>query len=457
MVVVARLSLGAAAALAVAVGGCSEDPRTITVEVTPGHEVDAFHEAPPVARMEVTVTAAEGDLSLNASAPPGGSLDFGEIPADRLLAFEARGLDAGGAAVVRGRSLSGIYLAGLDADLLPVFAQRAGRWGRPPGELSASRAGAPAAVLAERYLVLTGGAAADGGDPAELEAYDLLAWGGSASGPLPRVARSIVGRGSALLLVGDGGATWVDFSSGESADAAPPPGLASFAEVAGGRAVEAGDGRSFVVGATRAAGAPTAGVLVVEADGTLKGIQLAEARGGAAAAWVDGLGLVVAGGSATGPGVEVLGDGATAFTERPFSSDPVEGAAAVAVGLGEVVLVGGTLAGAPAPTRRLDPGCAVACAAIEIEGAALPAALTGVAAYALPGSRLIAVGDEIAAGGMTRSFVVDLGGATAAELPLREPRAGATPTPAPNGTLALLGGVHPDGTPAQTVEMLFPE
>jgi hypothetical protein len=29
--------------------------------------------------------------------------------------------------------------------------------------------------------------------------------------------------------------------------------------------------------------------------------------------------------------------------------------------------------------------------------------------------------------------------------------------PAPNGTLALLGGVHADGTPALTIETFFPE
>jgi hypothetical protein len=29
--------------------------------------------------------------------------------------------------------------------------------------------------------------------------------------------------------------------------------------------------------------------------------------------------------------------------------------------------------------------------------------------------------------------------------------------PAPNGTLAVLGGVHEDGTPALTIETFFPE
>ncbi|KYG04401.1 hypothetical protein BE21_46935, partial [Sorangium cellulosum] len=73
------------------------------------------------------------------------------------------------------------------------------------------------------------------------------------------------------------------------------------------------------------------------------------------------------------------------------------------------------------------------------------------------GGRLLAVGAEAGEGGLTRSFVVDLAAAQVEELPLREPRRGATVVPAPNGTLALLGGVHAEGTPALTVEAFFPE
>ncbi len=446
-----------ALALALAVGGgCGADPRTITVEVTPGHEADAFHADPAVARFDVAVTSAQGDVSVTASAAPGGELDFGEIPVDSLLQIEVTGVDAAGAVVVRGRSLSGIYAAGLGSDVIPVFAQRLGAWARPPGELAAARAGAAAASLAERYVVLTGGEASGGGDPAAVDAYDLLAWGGSSAAALPRAARSIVGRGEALLLVDGAGATWVDFAAGDTLDASLPTGLGSFADVAGGRTVEAPDGRSFVVGATRAAVDATAGVLVVEADGTLKGLELTAARAGAAAAWVEGIGLVVAGGSETAPGVEVLAEGAAAFATRPFPPDPAQGAGAATTGLGEVVLAGGVVAGAPAPTRRLDPGCSSSCAAAAVDGAALPA-LEAVAAFALPGGRVIAAGAEPAPSGLNRTFVVDAGAATATELPLREPRAGATVTPAPNGTLMLLGGAHPDGTPALTVEMLFPE
>ncbi|MGK4004862.1 hypothetical protein WMF31_19685 [Sorangium sp. So ce1036] len=452
-------------ALVLLLVGCASEPRTVTVEVVPGHEAAAFQEDPPVARIEVTATAVEGDVAVSASAAPGGTLDFGEVPAERAYTFEVRGADASGATVVRGRSASGIYLAALTGDALPLFAQRLGRWARPPGELAASRAGAPGGTLAERYLFLTGGAAAGEVDPARLDAYDLAAWGGSASGrALPRAARSLVVRGNAVLVLDDEGATWADVASGQTADAPLPAGLGSFAEVAGGRTIEATDGRSFVVGATRpgeapgAPGEPTDAVLVVAPDRSFSVARLRDARAGAAAVWVDGLGLVVAGGSATGAGLEVLGDGATAFLPRPFPPDASQGAGAAVIGPGEIALVGGALDGAAAPTRRLAPGCAEQrCAAAEIEGAALPAAIAGVAAFALPGGRVLAVGSEAGADGLTRSFLVDVAAAQVEELPLREPRRGATAVPAPNGTLALLGGVHPDGTPALTIETFFPE
>lgn len=94
----------------------------------------------------------------------------------------------------------------------------------------------------------------------------------------------------------------------------------------------------------------------------------------------------------------------------------------------------------------------------EVAGAALPAAVADVAAFALPGGRVLAVGSEAGADGLTRSFVVDLAAAgQVEELALREPRRGATVVPAPNGTLALLGGVHAEGTAALTVETFFPE
>ena len=59
--------------------------------------------------------------------------------------------------------------------------------------------------------------------------------------------------------------------------------------------------------------------------------------------------------------------------------------------------------------------------------------------------------------GQTRCFRVDVGNVSATELPLREPRLGASVVAAPNGTLAILGGTLVSGGPALSIESYFPE
>lgn len=439
--------------------GCSSDPPVLSIEIITGHETDTFSQSPAVARVDITASAAEGDLSLSASAPPGGTFDFGDVPSDRLLSFEATGVDAAGSVVVRGRSISGIYLAGVAGGVIPVFVQRVNQWARPPGGLARAHVGAPAVVLAERYLMTTGGLTASSAEgsaePKTSDFYDLFGYGGAVGPAMPRAARSMVARTSAVLLVDDAGASWVDFDTGTYDDVALPAGLGSFADVSGGSTVESSDGRSFIVGATRRGGTPTTAVLEVKADGSLALLSLGQARRGAAAAWLEGTGLVVAGGSAEGPGVEVFATGAAGFTARDFPPDATEGAGAVIVDPARIALVGGILAGAAATTRLLAPGCAAMCAPDEVPDATLPAAIEQVTAFSLGGGRAVALGDEPS--GLMRAFVVGLVTPSVEETPLREPRSGASVVAAPNGTLAIVGGLLGDGSPALTIEMLFPK
>jgi hypothetical protein len=444
--------------------GCSSDPPVLSVEIITGYEQDTFSQEPPVTSVNITARAAEGDLTLSASAAPGGSFDFGDVPSDRLLTFEATGVDAAGAVVVRGRSIGGIYLAGVSGGVIPVFVQRVNQWARPPGGLARSHVGAPAAVLAERYLMTTGGASASSEtgpvEPAASDFYDLFAYGGAVGPVMPRGARSMVARTSAVLLVDDGGASWVDFDTGTYEDMALPAGLGSFAEVAGGQTIESSDGRSFIVGATRRGGAKTNAVLEVKVDGSLGVVSLGHARAGAAAVWLEGAGLVVAGGSAEGPGVEVLAPGATGFNVLDFPADAAEGAGAVVVDTARIGLVGGVSPGAPdapAPTRLIAPGCSQMCAAEELPQATPPVALAGVTAFSLGGGRAVVTGNELVGAGLMRAFVIGLAAPSVDEAPLREPRSGASVVAAPNGTLAILGGSLEDGSPALTVEMLFPK
>jgi hypothetical protein len=455
-----RGALRSAAALAVAIAaGCSSGDRTITIELAVGHETDALDRSPAVTRLDVTATDGVGAVT-RASASPGGSFDLGSHSTSDILTIEATGWDAASVARVRGRSLSGVPIGDVASDVLPVFVQRTGEWARPPGALDHTHVRGVAGTVGERYLLVSGGAsAASTSAPVAkraVAAYDLLGLGGATMSALPRAPSSLVALSTGVVAIDDGGASLVDLDAGSTSSLVAPAGLASFADVAGGATVLGPSGTAYVVGGTRS-GAATRAVLAVASDGSLSALALGTPRAGAAAAWIADVGLVVAGGSATGPGVEILSTGATKFASTAYGADATTGAAVATAAKGSFALVGGSVGGEAAPTRTFALDCGATCAGAEVKGASLPVATARTAAYALGGQRLVVVADEASAAGTTRAFVVDLGARTATELPLREPRAGATPAPAPNGTLVLLGGVHPDGTPALTVESFFPE
>lgn len=433
---------------------CSSDTPDLQIDITVGQEKDAFSQDPKVVSVEVRGVDPDGFAVVVATTTPGGKLDFGDVVSDAQLTFEVTGTDAAGKTVVRGRSLGAIPLNALTGRL-QVFAQRVNEWARPPGGLLQTHVGGVASVAAERYLVLGGGTIGKGDKVDEAEVYDLLGLGGLALGGITSQPETLVPRGTSMLFASRKSGTSIDFASGDSSEIKAPTGLTSFAPIAGGRPVDAADGRTFVVGGTRPT-EPTKGVLVVAADGTLSALDLVEARAGAAAVWVEGVGLVVAGGSATGAGIEVLGPKATSFAALSFPPDPTVGAGAVIDGPTGVVLLGGTLNGSPAPIRRLDPTCVNACIATAITGSDPSVDLTAVHAYTLGGGRILAVGEAITAPAQTHSFMIQLG-KSATELPLREPRSGAAVVPAPNGTLALFGGSRLDGKPALSVELLAPQ
>lgn len=439
--------------------GCSSEPRVLNIEVVTGHEADAMTQDPPVARVIVEGTSPDG-TRIQAEAPPGGDLDFGDVDGSLAYTFEVTGLDGSGATVMRGRSLGGIVLDGIASDTFQVFAQRLRAWARAPGTLARAHTRAPAVSVGERYLYQTGGDAPEGAP--ESEVYDLFAWSGATGETLPFAAHSMWSDVTAVLVLGseeDGEAAWLDENGLSSTPPVLPDGLTGFGEIAGGSAVFAPDGRVFLVGATRA-GTPTDAVVEIAADAnaTTTVRRLLVKRAGAAATWLADVGLVVAGGSADGAGVEVLAEEATTFSPRDFPSDPTVGAGAVRSSFNTVLLIGGTADGAPVKTRLIDPRCTKDCVPEEMDALTPEPALTRVTAYFVAaGKPLIVVGDEPDPSGLTRMFLIDDLKPTVTEIPLREPRRGATPVPAPNGTLALMGGVHPDGTPALTVEMYFPE
>jgi hypothetical protein len=446
------------ALVVILLGGCSADAASLNLEITTGHETDALSRAPAVTRLDVAALSGEERVA-SASAVPGGSFDLGELDQGKLLAFEATGVDADGEPVVRGRTLNGVVL-GATGPKVSLFVQRVGEWARPPAGLARTHVDGVAGVVGERYLVLTGGSKAlgpSGEAPTQsTEFYDLLTHQAVEAAPFPRAARAFVSLSNSALLIGDDGASWVDFESQTSTEAALPEGLTRFDELAGGAAVLAPADTVFVVGAARADAASDA-VLEVASDGSVRAHRLTAPRQGASAAWVGGVGLVVAGGSASAPGIEVLSEGSARFEARAFAADPTTGAALVVTGGGgtEVALVGGLTSDAPAKVRILDAACTVACEAKVLDGLELPA-LVRAQAYALGAGRLLAVGDDVASG-LMRPFTLDLAKATTTELALREPRRGATLLAAPDATLVVMGGVHADGTPALTLERFLPE
>lgn len=443
------------ACLAIGLGSCG-DPKTVTLEVTTGQEDGSLALDPAVASVEVVARDADGKVVARASAAPGGDLDLGEVPADQILTFELEGTTADGTVVARGQSVS-VPVGALDTEVLPLFIQRLGAFARPPGELVRSHLHAPGAVLAERYLIVTGGDAAigekGGVDPAAGDYYDLLALAGTEGGELPRAALSLVVRGTQLLAIDDVGASLVNFDQGTSSEAVAPEGLA-FGDVSGGLAIDGLDGETFVVGATRP-GTPTDAILGVDAQMLLDAAHLSTPRAGAAAVWVDGVGLAIAGGSEAGSGIEVVLVTHDVL-EKPWPSDGSTGAAAVVTAEDQITLLGGRLPdGSPAPTRTIDLRCPADCVPIVLEDAAVPEIASRGRAFATTAGLLV-VGE--AEDGETLAFRVVLGDGLVEPLPLREPRRSATALPAPNGTLAIVGGEKiAGGGGATAIELFFPE
>lgn len=450
---------------------CGEQ-REVEITISTGQEEGALSQDPAVTLVEIvalTPDSADGTLRPFASdeVAPGEAFDLGEMPDTSIINFEITGTDADGNVVARGRSTS-VAIGALDEPAeLPLFIQRLGAFARVPSNLARAHVHAPGGVLGEQFLIATGGDVAVGedgseGDPKLGDYYDMLALSGIAATTLPRTARSLVViGGTQLLLIDEDGATVGDTLTDEITEVTPPEDF-TFAEISGGTSFWNGDLESpvyFVAGATRAAGEPTNAILIVEASGAISAVRLASARKGAAGVYIPDVGLVIAGGSADGDGVEVVTDDGD-VTSLPYPPDATSGAAGVIFADETVVLLGGRDSDEnPAATRALDLGCVV-CEAEVVPDADIPEIATRGLAFNTP-TGLLVFGEAEPEGegpGETLAFLVAIDVAsTVTSLPFRERRRGATPVAAPNGTVAVLGGIAPDGDPALSVELWFPE
>lgn len=467
------------AILSLVAASCSKAP-VVNVEISTGQETGSFSANPRVVRVDIVATTVDNKTSFKASAKPGEAFDLGDVPDSLPLTFELTGVGADGAKLARGRSVAVPALGTISGGKLSLFMQRLcafpgdprcggfGSFARPQGGLPTSHVRGQATVFQDRYLFLTGGeSAADATGPQNTQlgdSYDMLSGGGAeTSSAFTRNAGSIVVRGNTVLMIDKDGATWFDLSTAAKSDAAAPDGL-TYAEVVGGRAIDTPSGATWIVGATRDADPPTKAILVVGADSTLSARTMVTARSGAAAAWIANVGLVVAGGADDLPGVEEIPDSGTAIA-LPYPADPTRGAALANAANGltnNVVMMGGVLSGAAAPTRTIDLGCvasAAGCAGVEAtDGMGNDATIRTLSArsqaFAITGAYLV-VGDDPS--GQSHCFRVTPSPPSAIELPFRDPRIGASAVAAPNGTLAVIGGTLSSGAPATSVELYFPE
>jgi hypothetical protein len=412
---------------------CSSAPSG-ALQIVTGGEQDTFSRAPAPVTLEIDAVDSTGVTKRLATAPlPTATVDLGSLPTSQVATLEVTGRDPDGARIVFGETLP-IELGTIDGATLPIFVQRTGELARMPAPLSDARPAPTLAVLGGRYLFVGGGS-----DPSlaqTIQLYDFAQLAPVTSPPrLPRAPKSVAVLGLEAWLIDEGGATEFDFSGQTQAfEVVAPPG-GTFGDVAGGITVFAPDGSQYVVGATRTAGAPTATVLAIDGAGGASWKFLTEPRLGAAATWVDGRGLVVAGGSATAAGVEIVAASSAVGSALPYPPDPSSGAGAARLDAQHVILAGGvTPSGEGAAARNVDLGCTAPCA--PAVWAPLPVTLVSAQVFASDAAHVLVVGNEAA--GATHVYTLTAAGA--APVPTRVPHSDARATVSPVGSVVIVGG-----------------
>jgi hypothetical protein len=464
------------------ISGCaSQDNATITI--TTGGETDTFTQAPVPTSLQVAAIQSDGDggqtTTILADATlPATSVDLGSLDESASAVLTVAGFDSNNDQVLSGQSLQ-LDFSELPGANVPIFVQRKGQFARLPNPLSDTRTSPVLAILQGEYLLVAGGDnAPDGGLAASL--YDFLALSPTVGISDTVIAPQSMAFDGAVgwLFDGDGG-TYFDFSEGTAGAVTLPAGGGTFADIAGGQTLTDENGVQYIVGATRTTGAPSPWVLEVNPNDTSNSNypngnatwhQLSIARLGASAAWVTGLGLVVAGGNvavddggssaavddggsgaAVDDGAEVLSLGANGSVNNQgvsigYPADSSVGAGAAMLDAGHVVIAGGILNGVSAGVRVIGTAlCNGTC--MPISWPDLPTPLTSVQAFALSGSSVVVVGSEPATAsdggtnpnaGLTHVYEASSAGVT--EIPTKVPHINARAIGSPIGTLVLFGG-----------------
>lgn len=434
------------------VAGCADDTDLGPgrVKLFTGLETDGWSAPPAIETVEVVREDTEGNREEYVTLDvPDDAVTLSFAIRGTTAFFEATGYDDEDEPVLGGRSFL-LYPDGLEGATVPLFLGRKGRFSRP-GALAGAPGDLPAlGLLGGRFLLTTGQALSS---VVNLHSFDFGLWYATGTDefdcPTPgdcTVRSMAVVNGVIVVLVADQFATWTDFSTTDSGELAVPSGLEDFADVAGGATVDTRDLTAYVVGPTRAEA--TDAVLRVALDGALSAHSTAVPRAGAAATWVAERGLVVAGGSAEGAGIEVLGDQAREFVSLPYAADATAGAALVPIDDSVVIRVGGLdVDGEYAPTVAFDLGCPKDCSPTYHSA---PIELTDVQAFRLKES-ILAIGTD--ADGLTAGRLLEANGVT--ELQLRERRAGARALMTYLGHVVVAGGTLETGGAATSIELFI--
>ncbi|MCL2724744.1 MAG: hypothetical protein FWD69_09940 [Polyangiaceae bacterium] len=411
------------------VGSACNTTSSGTINITTGGETDAFTRTPVPSTLVVENIALDGTTTeITRTALPASEVDLGNLNPSTIGALRVSAIDAAGTVLLQGQSLD-VQFGALDGASMNVFVQRVGEFARLPQTPSTVLASPVVDIADGRYIFAASGTAS--------ALYDLLALAPMSSAPvLTRSAESIATVSTTVLVVDETGATMIDLSTASTTDATAPTG-GNFGDIAGGATVYAPDGSLYIVGGTRTTGDATTRVLYINASGNASFVNLAAPRRGACAAWMDGHGLVVYGGSATGAGAEVLASTSTLGSPLAFPPDPVIGCAATAFDGHRMIVAGGQgTADDPnafSPARVVDVACTSSCT---------PAAgttdvpLVRAQAVTVGADAALAVGDD--ATGQTRAYRVTP--TDVREITLKVPRTGGRLVAMPTGGAAVVGG-----------------
>ncbi len=376
-----------------------------------------------------------------------------ELGTSGVHQYRVTGFDGTGNRLVAGRTLT-VDLAEIKGQSIPLFLARTDRPCRPDGGFEVSPSEYPTAGLIFGKMMWLLEEASE--SSLKTDAYSLaylqqmsppegLSTLSCPDSPCQIGSLVTVGLQYALAISPEF-ALAMDLAQPLIVELEPPDPLTSWDEVVGGRVLPGADEAAVLVGPARM-DAPSRFVLGVDAAAAISVLELSTERQGAATLFEPGFGLLVAGGSTEGSGLERLVPGETEMVDLEFPADPVMGAALVIEDDTHVLRVGGmTPEQEPAPTVRIDVSCSDECeyvAVPELDQVLFSAQAFYDEEY---GESLVVGEDET---GEMKVVRYD-GEFSELEIPSRQRRSRASAFELPTRQIVLLGGTDPKSETART-------